>query len=598
MDGDLITFIKNCKIFSSLEEDVYQALITQVDVISLKENHILFRQGDQPDYFYILVSGKLSAILTIPNSKPRVVGHIIPGEPVGELGSLSGEPRTLTIKATEDSELVRLKDTIFRKICRQYPSILFETLNPVVGRSQQLIQALAAGEKKKHIAIIPANETVHLKKFEENIKETLSHYRKVILLNDFEINSDSTDRTVNVDQIIADAEANNHIILYLFKSYETPLSIACWNKIVKIYVIAEGNTKPHFSNFTFGKLHHSKHILEVRRELILLYKRNSQPTNTQDWLNHATFSMHHNIRVDNHADYKRLLRFIRGKAVGLVFSGGGTKGWAHMGALRALLEAHTPIDMIGGTSIGALIAGLYSYTENYEETLKKLDVLIEATRKIVSLFNVCWPAISLFNCEQFTIELQRIFGSKRIENMWLPMFLTTCNLGLYREVVHHSGLIWESCRGSVAVPGLVPPMVINGEVHIDGGVINNLPVNIMRDILGPEGKIIAVELVTKHTDSVKYNFPPTLTFRQAFLAKIGLGYKDYKFPPFLETFLQSLLVGSSVMQTENSLMADLLINPDTSDYSMIKVNKKQKEQLLELGYDTAFAKLSTWGLKK
>src|SRR6202034_1924826 len=155
------------------------------------------------------------------------------------------------------------------------------------------------------------------------------------------------------------------------------------------------------------------------------------------------------------------------------------------------------------------------------------------------------------------------FGNKRIENMWLPYFCVTCNLGAYREATHRSGLLWEKCRGSVAVPGLVPPMVTNGELHIDGGVINNLPVNTMRDILGSESKIIAIELMSEITDPNRYNFPPTLDFKQTFLAKLRLGYRDYKFPPFLETFIKALLVGSSVKQKENSAAADLLIDPDT-----------------------------------
>lgn len=598
MNTELAQFLKKCKVFASLQHDesVFEALIAQFEKIHIKEDHVLFRQGDPTDYFYLLYAGRLSVILNVPNGRPKIIGHVLPGETVGELGSLTGEPRTLTVKAMEDSVLLRLPDALFKKICRQYPAILFDTIYPVVNRSRQIIQVLATGQKKKHIAIIPANEETDIAAFEKKLLESLQHYKKVALISETHLDSDK--KSMDIEKIVADAEADNHVILYLLKSVETPLSRYCSEKLSKIYIVAEGNTKPHFSNFALEKLHHSKQLLEVRRELILLYKKNAVPLNPLEWLEHANFYMHHNIRLDYDPDYKRLLRFIRGKAVGLVLSGGGAKGWAHIGALKAILEAHTPIDAIGGTSAGALVAGCYALSENFDEVEHKFGVLLEATRNIVSLSHFCWPAISLFECEKFTLVAQKEFGKKRIENLWLPTFCTTCNLSQYKEAVHFSGILWEVARGSVAVPGLVPPMIIRGEMHIDGGVINNLPVNIMRDMLGPESKIIAVEIVSKTSDPVKYNFPPTLTFREAFLAKLGLGYKDYKFPPFIDTFLQSLLVGSSVKQRENSLAADLLITPDASGYSMLKVNEAERKKLLQNGYQVAREKLATWGLKK
>jgi NTE family protein len=173
MNEELIQFLKKCKVFASIEHDpnLIEALIAQFEVISLKENNVLFRQGDPSDYFYILYSGRLSANLTIPNGKSKNIGQISPSETVGELGSLTGEPRTLTVRALESSEILRLPDTVFKKLCQQYPSILFDTIHPVITRSRQIIQVLASGDNKKHIAIIPANESVDTSAFEEKLTE-------------------------------------------------------------------------------------------------------------------------------------------------------------------------------------------------------------------------------------------------------------------------------------------------------------------------------------------------------------------------------------------------------------------------------------------
>ena len=130
-------------------------------------------------------------------------------------------------------------------------------------------------------------------------------------------------------------------------------------------------------------------------------------------------------------------------------------------------------------------------------------------------------------------------------------------------------------------------------------MVASLPVDVMRDMLGRDSKIIAVELMNEAVDNIRHNFPPTLTFRQALLSKLRLGYRDYKFPPFMETFLKSLLVGASVKQKDNSIAADVLIEPDTRGYNMLRLsNKKQQDDLIDLGYQAAFEKISTWDVKK
>ena len=600
MDSNLINFIKKCKIFASLEaeDDVYQALLSEFEEQHVEEGEYLFRQTEMPNYFYLVVNGRFSASFPTETGKAKIVGYIQPGESIGELGAISNEPRSLDIKAVEKSLVLRLPCSIFKKLCRQYPSLLFETVSPLVNRSREVIKALSASEKKKHVGIIPANKDFNTVQFEVLLQETLKHYKKVILLSETEINSDNARTTVNVDKIMADAEAENHVILYLLKSHETPLSKACWSKLSKVYVLGNGDDKPNLSQFVREKLHNLRHLLQIRRELVLFYPNQLNPRFTPAWLEEGSFFLHHHIKAHEKSDYQRLLRFMRGKAVGIVLSGGGARGWAHIGAMNAMIEANIPIDAIGGSSIGAVVGSLYARNKDMVKINEELGQLLERTRNVVSLKNICWPAISVFDCKDYTLETQRLFQETQIENLALPFFCVTCNLGTYREAVHRSGLLWERIRGSSSVPGLVPPIVINGEMHIDGGVVNNLPVNIMRDMLGTESKIIAVELVSRITDNKRYNFPPTLTFKEAFLSKLHLGYRDYKFPAFLDTFVKSLLVGSSAKQEENAATADVLITPHTGKYSMLRATEAQREELIRLGHKSASHQLQDWDYKK
>jgi NTE family protein len=220
MKENVIQALKNCKIFATLDanSDVFQALVDQFTEITVKTGDALFRQGDMPTFFYILTQGKLAAVLATPMNKPRVVGHILPNEPVGELGAVSGDPRSLSLKAVEDCTLIQLPAHTFKKLCRQYPSILYESLRPVVGRSQQILQLLGTGEKKKHIALIPANHDVDMRAFETQLTETVNRFKKIVLVSENTLNSEKNPE-VNYEEFVNDLENQNTIIIYILKSH-------------------------------------------------------------------------------------------------------------------------------------------------------------------------------------------------------------------------------------------------------------------------------------------------------------------------------------------------------------------------------------------
>jgi NTE family protein len=160
--------------------------------------------------------------------------------------------------------------------------------------------------------------------------------------------------------------------------------------------------------------------------------------------------------------------------------------------------------------------------------------------------------------------------------------------------MHKTGSLWKKIRGSTAVPGVYPPLVINGHLHLDGGIVNNLPTDLMRKLSSSIGTIIAVELIHNIIEEKHYKFPPILTLSTVVLSKLHLAYKDYKYPHFVDMFLRSLLVGSTVKQTENARSADVLISPDLSGYNLLNVNKKQADELIDLGYKAALKSVKRW----
>lgn len=295
------------------------------------------------------------------------------------------------------------------------------------------------------------------------------------------------------------------------------------------------------------------------------------------------FNLHHHIRVDHESDYQRLIRFMIGHAFTLVLGGGGAKGMVHLGVIKAILEHNITIDAIGGTSIGSGVGAAYALTLNYDNTLQYMNKLKLAAVKSVSWQHFTWPLISIFSSNPATKITHYLFENVCIENLLIPYFAISSNLSEKSELIHKEGLIWEAIRSSSALPGIFPPVVIDGQIHYDGGLLNNLPVDVMRNRIGKDNIIMAVSL-TRTRKNVHYHFPPVLTLGNAIMQKFS---KKFEIPPFLNTFLNALLLGSSNKEILNANNADILVRPQLEGFKSLEITDKLEQQLLQIGYNEA-----------
>jgi NTE family protein len=595
MEEDLINAIKNNKIFSSLDEEGIQKVSQKFAKMELKPPETLFYQGDSSNNIYLLVSGKLSAALTNLTGETRIIGYIEAGEAVGESGALTGEPRALTIKAVEESILYRLLSKDFIDLCHQYPALMFAAIHPVIARSRSIIQLLSAEKIHRHIVIVPANKDISLERFAEKIQGYLENYPNLVLISDYDAEFSEQINPEILKEKLDNVERNKkkyHRFLYLLKSPNTSLAKLALRKANIIYLTAYSNSTPRIDKLLIERF--QIHRIKYRPDsgLILLHTENTaMPHTSTSWLAQMQFDTYHHVRMNVNKDFLRLLRFIRGKAVGVILSGGGTRGWAHLGTIKALRERKIPIDMIGGTSVGAIVAACYAMHESYEDAYERFYKVIVASANSVSWRSLTWPAVSLFNAKGFTQSLNQDFDNTRIENLWLPFFCISCNLANNSEEIHQKGLIWQKVRASSAIPGIIPPMVLDNELHLDGGLLNNLPVDVARNFLGRKAKIIAVDLNSFTLDRHKYMFPPILTFKQALFAKMGFTLDNYHFPRFADMFMRGIFMGSLLKSVQNGLSANVLVSLDLNKFRLLQSNPKQAEKLIQIGYDATIKQL-------
>jgi lysophospholipid hydrolase len=278
----------------------------------------------------------------------------------------------------------------------------------------------------------------------------------------------------------------------------------------------------------------------VRKELVLLHDVDTEcPSNTSAWLKKRPWiSSHFHLKPTRimftrksvprlieyytneilsrvpslHSDFSRLGRHITGTSVGVVLGGGGARGAAHLGILKAMQEAGIPIDKIGGVSIGALVAGLFGVSRNVELVTEKTFAYFDLNKYYFRhFFNMTYPVTSITTGSYFNYCVKEIFGTKlEIEDFWLPFFCCTTDVSISRQRIHTTGTFWKYCRASMSYAWFVPPLCdpVDGHLLMDGCYVNNVP----GDVMAAQGcKYIMAVDVTALDDRNLYNYGETLS---------------------------------------------------------------------------------------
>ena len=211
---------------------------------------------------------------------------------------------------------------------------------------------------------------------------------------------------------------------------------------------------------------------------------------TAEWQSAAEAARTFHWTGVDEADCRRLARVISGKSVGLVFSGGGARAYAHIGVIKALHEANCPIDFVGGSSMGAIVgAGLACGWSDDELEWRIRKAFVESN----PLSDYRLPVVALVKGHKVDARLREHFGERLIEDLPLPFFAVSTNLTQGTFQVHTQGLLREAMRATISLPGILPPVVsADRQVLVDGAVLNNFPVDVMRDV--HRGRIIGVDV--------------------------------------------------------------------------------------------------------
>ena len=350
----------------------------------------------------------------------------------------------------------------------------------------------------------------------------------------------------------------------------------CLRQSDSILLLAHAVAKPQPWQAVIGN-HASQ---QYRMELVLLNSNGIVPHAARGWLDLMSDIPHHHI--GNMVDCSRLARLLTGRGLGLTLSGGGARGFAHIGVMRALQEAAIPIDTVGGTSIGAIIAGGIAAGWDYQEMVFHMKRSFVATNP---LDDYTFPFIALVAGRKVSRLLRREFADVLIEDLRLPYFCVSSNLTTGHSAVHHQGELWYWLRASVAIPGVLPPVFSDGQIFVDGATINNLPVDIMQQ--QGRGPVIGVNVGAQGVftaDSSEADGPPFWNF-----IRMATGREKHI------NIFQVLLRAGMINGTTNSATvrdySDVLLQPALGNVDLL--NWQAFDAVVEAGYAHAMERLES-----
>uniref|UniRef100_A0A8C3NRF8 lysophospholipase n=1 Tax=Geospiza parvula TaxID=87175 RepID=A0A8C3NRF8_GEOPR len=520
-----------------------------LDWMEVEAGRAVYRQGDKSDCTYIVLNGRLRSVLRMDDGKKHLTGEYGRGDLIGVVEALTHQPRATTVHAVRDSELAKLPEGALISIKRKFPQVVTRLIHllgeKILGSLQQGGHPLGlhsssskwdAGNPASNlstVAIMPVSEEVPLTAFTLELKHALSAVGECSLVASQQTSPAGHSRDIHEYRLtswLGQQEDIHRIVLYQADSTLTPWTQRCIRQADCILIVGLGDQEP-----TVGELERMLENTAVRaqKQLVLLHKEDGPlPSRTVEWLNMRSWcSAHLHIHCprrvfskrslpklvemyervfqkvpDRHSDFSRLARVLTGNAIALVLGGGGARGCSQVGVIRALIEAGIPVDMIGGTSIGAFMSALYAEERSYNQMrIKARQWAMVMNSVFKTILDLTYPITSMFSGAAFNNSINNIFKDKQIEDLWIPYFTITTDITASAMRVHRDGSLWRYVRASMSLSGYMPPLCDpkDGHLLMDGGYINNLPADVARS-MGAK-VVIAIDVGSRdETDLTNY----------------------------------------------------------------------------------------------
>ncbi|MND77042.1 NTE family protein RssA [compost metagenome] len=538
---------------------------TQASWFALTRGERLFSTGDPADTLYLLRAGRLGVFRQENGRPPQMIAIIKPGDPVGELALLAGTSHMSDVVALRDSDVLALPREAFFEAARNNPLLMSELGQIMLQRARDR----SGGGDPSVFGFVSARDRP-IRAFVERVARAIEARGATCHVIDHSALTSAAEWFSRVE------DAHDYV-LYVAESDEPGWAALCARQVDRLFIVGAADHAPPAA----PPVEDDWDDAGQRTDLILLRDPSRpRPSNTRAWLDALKPGRWFHAVDGLFDDTARIARLITGCAVGVVLSGGGARAYAHIGVLKALREAGTPIDFVGGASMGAVIGAGPALGWSDEE----LDHHIRQAFVVSNpLDDIAPPIIAMTHARKVKRLMKEAFGDVQIEDMLLPFFAVSTNLTSGRLEVHREGTLRHALRASISIPGVLPPVVMNGQVLVDGAVLRNFPTEIMRRY--NPGPVVGVDVTqARGVDPQALENPPSW-WRWIMSGDWRRG------PPIVSILMRSATLSSDAERMQARAETDLLILPNPAGVDIR--DWKAYEPAVQSGYEAAGAVLAT-----
>jgi predicted acylesterase/phospholipase RssA len=566
------------------------------DWVHLPRGRLLFEQNTPADGLYFVVSGRVQTLHVERDGATRVLSESGRGEVVGEMGFFGVPTRGERVQAVRDSVLVGFTSDEFDQLAARQPQLLRRVTRGLVERMHR--GARTGPGRVVNVAVLPAGEGAPVREFCNRLTAALGAHGPTLRLDAAGVDArmdeagiaqawEGSPESPRLLAWLEAEEAAHRFVVYEAEAGPTPWTRRCMRQADRVLLVASAGDDPRPGEAERALLGLEGRITDAHEVLVLLHPDGDRlPTGTRRWLEGRRVDEHHHLRWSEPGDFARLARVLAGRAVGVVLGGGGARGLAHIGVVRALVEAGVPIDMIGGTSMGGAVAAQHAMgwsPARIHEVNHRVWVQIRPhTRYTV-------PILSLIGQRGSDQCGRMLYGDTQIEDLWLPFFCVSSNLTTADKVVHRAGSLRIASTASGSLPGAAIPVLADGCLLVDGALLDNVPVDVMRGL--GAGMVIASEVSVEEdaTFTCERIPSPWEVIRGRFSRDAA---SRARFPSLMEVAMRASMLHAVHRERASTEGADLCFHPPIDRFRLMDF--PHLDAIVEAGYTHAAETLRDW----
>ena len=461
-------------LFEGIASTELEAALRGLERRRVGKGSVLAAEGDYLAEMYVVRSGSAEIAVRGRDGRARTVAHVGPGETIGEMSLLTHEPASATVRAIDDVELLVLKDDDLEALMERLPGIPRNIIGILSARLTRMTR-LAASERPGRVIALEnhgAPELLGYALASSIAWHTRAPTLHVVVSDDPPSTLGAQATTTAEPPVRPRRELGADLMLARPRDgFEGDALVETLDRLARAftYVLVEGRSWPQelAPVVDLG----SRQIPELDREEERALTRGLLPT-----------------AGEAGRALGALARELTHLKVGIALGSGSVRGYAHVGVLRRLEALGVPIDCLAGTSIGAIVAGLYAY---FQDTGRVADFLDELGAK---MFRPTLSRNSLLSTRAMRNYIRKVIGDGLIEDVPIPLAVVATDVDTQEEVVLRRGSGVTALFASSAVPGVFPAVRVGNRRLVDGGIVNPIPANVAVEL--GAGVVIATRLVS------------------------------------------------------------------------------------------------------